>query len=51
MSFKQIAVIGKDCYQLLSDGTIKQFVRGPTHDSWDTIDKNPDNVELAPGTP
>jgi hypothetical protein len=51
MSFKQIAVIGKDCYQLLSDGTIKQFVREPTQNSWKTVDKSPDNVELAPSTP
>ncbi|KAL5335505.1 hypothetical protein BJX70DRAFT_374927 [Aspergillus crustosus] len=51
MSFKQIAVIGKDCYQLLSDGTIQHFVREPTQASWRIVDRNPDNVELAAGAP
>lgn len=51
MSFSQLAVIGKDCYQLLTDGTIKQFVREPTLESWKVIDQNPDNVQIAANTP
>ncbi|KAL3475144.1 hypothetical protein BJX99DRAFT_230316 [Aspergillus californicus] len=51
MSFSQIAVVGKDCYQLLTDGTIKQFVREPTLESWKVIDQNPDNVQIAASTP
>ncbi|KAL4786873.1 hypothetical protein BJX76DRAFT_62864 [Aspergillus varians] len=49
MSLLQIGVVGQECYQLLTDGTIKQYVPGK---DWKVvITKNADNVQIAANTP
>ncbi|PYI11942.1 hypothetical protein BO78DRAFT_465909 [Aspergillus sclerotiicarbonarius CBS 121057] len=48
MSFRQIAVAGQDCYQLLTDGTVKQY--NATSATWEVIDQQEDNVEIVGGT-
>ncbi|KAL4863604.1 hypothetical protein BDV12DRAFT_177300 [Aspergillus spectabilis] len=49
MSLLQIGVVDHECYQLLTDGTIKQYIPGK---DWKVvITKNPDNVQIAANSP
>ncbi|PGH05554.1 ribosome biogenesis protein BMS1 [Blastomyces parvus] len=45
MAIVQIAINGNDCYQLLSDGTVKQLVAY----RWKTLDDNAGNAQIAVG--
>jgi hypothetical protein len=52
MTLSQLAVVADEAYQLLTDGTIKQYT--PTNKStpWKTIiTSNPSNVQIAANTP
>ncbi|KAL4876747.1 hypothetical protein BJY04DRAFT_139204 [Aspergillus karnatakaensis] len=49
MSLCQVGVVDDECYQLLTDGTIKQYIPG---NPWKVIiSKNADNVQIAANNP
>ncbi|KAL2844536.1 hypothetical protein BJY01DRAFT_248153 [Aspergillus pseudoustus] len=51
MSLSQLAVVADEAYQLLTDGTIKQYTPS-NKPTWKTIiTSNPDNVQIAGNSP
>ncbi|KLJ06511.1 hypothetical protein EMPG_10079 [Blastomyces silverae] len=46
MATVQIAINGNDCYQLLSNGTVKEY-NGPAVYRWKTLDDNAENAQIV----
>ncbi|KAL4972962.1 hypothetical protein BDW66DRAFT_143130 [Aspergillus desertorum] len=49
MSYQQLAVIDHEAYLLLTDGTVKQYIRDGQEDWRVIISQNPENVQIAAG--